>query len=64
MPRATRVAALIKEQLNLEAGLEPGGRGEFSVWVDAKKVVERSRTGFPADPKIIEAVSQALTLRS
>jgi len=54
------VAALIKEQLNLEAALEPGGRGEFTVWLDGKKLVEKSRVGFPADAKIIEAVSKAL----
>lgn len=54
------MAALIKEQLTLDADLQPGGRGEFSVWVDGTKVVEKSRTGFPAEPAVILAVKQAL----
>jgi len=54
------VAALIKERLQLETDLEPGGRGEFTIWLDGKKVVEKSRTGFPTEPKIIETLTHAL----
>ena len=54
------MAALIKARLNQEADLEPGGRGEFTVWVDGKKIVEKSRTGFPGDPAILESVRGAL----
>jgi predicted Rdx family selenoprotein len=54
------VAALIKDSLGTETDLEPGGRGEFTVWVDGKKVVERSRSGFPADEALIQAVKTAL----
>jgi predicted Rdx family selenoprotein len=54
------VAALIKQQTGLEAALEPGGRGEFTVWVDAQKVAEKSRSGFPSDTSLIGAVKQAL----
>lgn len=54
------MAALIKQQLKLEADLTPGGRGEFTVWLDGKKIVEKSRTGFPTEAKIIEAVTAAL----
>lgn len=62
MPRASRVAALIKEALGADTDLEPGGRGEFSVWVDGKKIVEKGRTGFPADNPLILAVKTALDL--
>jgi predicted Rdx family selenoprotein len=55
------VAALIKDRLKLDAEIEPGGRGEFTVWVDGTKVAEKSRTGFPAEPAIVEAVSKAIT---
>jgi hypothetical protein len=54
------VAALIKEKLHLETDLEPGGRGEFTVWAGGKKVAEKTRTGFPSEPAIVEAVRGAL----
>ncbi len=52
------MAALIKDALNLDTDLEPGGRGEFTVWVDGVKVAEKSRTGFPAEQAIVDAVSR------
>ena len=54
------MAALIKASLQLDADIEPGGRGEFSVWVDGVKVAEKSRTGFPADKALIGAVRHRL----
>lgn len=54
------MAALIKQAHNLDADLEPGGRGELSVWVDGKKVAEKSRKGFPADAALLQNVKQAL----
>jgi hypothetical protein len=54
------VAALIKDRLGLDTDLESGNRGEFTVWVDGLKVAEKSRTGFPAEPAIIETVRKAV----
>jgi hypothetical protein len=54
------VAALIKQRFNQDTDLEPGGRGEFTVWVDGKKIAEKTRTGFPGDPAIVESVKAAL----
>ena len=54
------MAALIKEKLGLDTELEPGGRGEFTVWVDGKKVAEKSRSGFPTEPAIVDLVRRAL----
>jgi hypothetical protein len=54
------VAALIKQELNLDAEVEPGGRGEFTVWVDGTKVAEKTRTGFPSEPAIVDLVRHAL----
>jgi hypothetical protein len=54
------VAALIKDRLGLDTDLESGNRGEFTVWVDGMKVAEKSRTGFPAEPAIIETVRKAV----
>ena len=54
------MAALIKDSLQLDAGLEPGGRGEFTIWVDGVKVAEKSRSGFPSEKAVVETVSKAL----
>jgi hypothetical protein len=54
------VAALITQELHAEAVVEPGGRGEFSVWAGDVKVVEKTRTGFPADAAILAALKAVL----
>ena len=54
------MAALIKDSLQVETDIEPGGRGEFTIWVDGAKVAEKSRSGFPSDKAVVETVSKAL----
>jgi predicted Rdx family selenoprotein len=54
------VAALIKDSLQLDADLQPGARGEFTIWVDGAKVAEKSRSGFPSEKAVVETVSKAL----
>ena len=54
------MAALIKDSLKLDAGIEPGGRGEFTIWVDDVKVSEKTRNGFPSEQAILESVSKAI----
>jgi predicted Rdx family selenoprotein len=54
------VAALIKQESGLDTDFEPGGRGEFSVWLDGVKIAEKTRTGFPSDKALLEAVRSAL----
>lgn len=54
------MGALITEKLQQPVELEPGGRGEFSIAVDGKIVSEKTRTGFPSEPAILEAVKAAL----
>lgn len=53
------MAALIKQQLNVETELEPGARGEFSIWVDGKKIAEKSRSGFPTESEIVDLIKTA-----
>ena len=54
------MAALIKQELQLDSDVEPGGRGEFTVWLDGVKIAEKSRTGFPADKALVDAVRKSL----
>ncbi len=54
------MGALIEDRLQQPADLEPGGRDEFTVWVDGNVVAEKTRTGFPAEPAVLEAVRRAL----
>ena len=56
------MAALIKDSIGADIEVEPGGRGEFSVWVDGTKVAEKSHSGFPAEQTLVETVRHALGL--
>jgi hypothetical protein len=50
------VAALIKEKTGLESDLVVGGRGEFTVWLDGKRIAQKDANGFPADEDVVSAV--------
>ena len=54
------MAALIKQHAGVDSDLEVGGRGELSVWVDGKKVVEKTSRGFPTDKDVLQSVKTAL----
>ena len=55
------MAAQLKRDLSVDTDIVEGNRGEFSVWVDAVKVAEKTRNGFPKDDQIVEAVRQRLS---
>ena len=54
------MAAPITQDSGAEADLEPGGRGELSVWVDGKKIAEKTMRGFPSDADVLKAVKTAM----
>ena len=54
------MAAVIKEALGVEAELEEGARGEFSVWVGKALVSQKGPDGFPSEEDALAAVKQAL----
>ncbi len=58
--RAARVAALIKKTYEIEPSVEAGERGEFTVWVNGRRVAKRGRFGIPGDRRIRWAVKWAL----
>jgi len=55
------VAAAIRDQLGLDAAIEKGSLGEFSVWVGEVRVSGRNWLGvIPSDGKIVGAVASAV----
>ena len=54
------MAAVIKDALGVEAELEEGARGEFSIWVGKTRVSEKGPSGFPSEQDALAAVQQAL----
>jgi selenoprotein W-related protein len=51
---------VLKEQLDVEPELVPGSGGIFEVEVDGKVVARKTRTGFPDEQEIVDAVARAL----
>jgi predicted Rdx family selenoprotein len=53
------VAAQLKQELGVQAELVVGSSGEFTVWVDDAKVIEKQWARFPDPKDVIEAVRAA-----
>jgi hypothetical protein len=53
------VAAQLKQDLGSEVDLVVGSSGEFSVWVDDKKVAEKISGRFPEPESVVAAVRAA-----
>jgi hypothetical protein len=56
------VAAQLKQDLDVDAELVVGGSGEFTVWVNDKKVAEKSWGRFPEPTTVVSAVRDAQAL--
>jgi len=54
------VAALIKDEIGVDAQLLEGTRGEFTVWVGDEQVAQKDAGGFPIESAIVSAVQRAL----
>ena len=54
------MAELLKSELGVEAKLEEGGRGEFTVHVDDRIVAKKGWIQFPQEQQVLSAVRQAL----
>lgn len=56
------MAAALEERLGVEAELVAGDRGEFSVYVDGRRVVKKPWLGFPKETDVVKAVQAALAV--
>lgn len=52
------MAAELKQALGVDATLEVGSPGEFTVWVDDRKVAEK-KWMFPSPSEVVSAVRSA-----
>jgi selenoprotein W-related protein len=59
-PRADRAAAALKQELGIDPELVRGKLGEFSVWVDDRRIASRGLFLFPTEARIVDAVRAAL----
>jgi hypothetical protein len=50
----------LRRELGVDAELERGDRGEFSVWVGDRRVARKGWFLFPTERKIVSAVRAAL----
>jgi hypothetical protein len=53
---ATRVAAQLKKENNIEVEMVKGGFGEFSVYIDEEKVIDTNRFWFPTTDKVVKNI--------
>lgn len=52
------MAARLKSDLQLDAEIIAGDRGEFTVWVGDRKVAAKTAGVFPSDDAIVQAVRE------
>lgn len=51
---ASRVAAQLSKENNVETEGVKGGFGEFSVYIDGRKVIDTNRLWYPTPSKIVK----------
>ena len=57
------MAAELKRALNVDAVLTVGNSGEFTVWVDGKKISEKTSARFPEPADVVAAVRETIATR-
>lgn len=57
---ASRVAAQLNKEKNVEVGTIKGGLGEFSVFLDGQKVIDTNRFWYPSTNKIVQKIRALL----
>lgn len=57
---ASRVAAQLRKENNVAVETVRGGLGEFSVYIDERKVIDTNRLWYPAPNKVVKKVQALL----
>ncbi len=57
---ASRVAAQLRKENNIEVETVKGGLGEFSIYIDEQKVVDTNRFWYPTTKKVVKKIQALL----
>jgi hypothetical protein len=57
---ASRVAAQLRKENNAQVEVVRGGLGEFSVYVDDRKVIYTNRLWYPTPSKVVQRIQALL----
>lgn len=57
---ASRVAAQLRKENDVEVETVRGGLGEFSVYIDDQKVIDTNRLWYPTPSKIVKRIQALL----
>lgn len=58
---ASRVAAELKKEADVEVEIVRGGLGEFSVHLDDRKVIDTNRLWYPTPSKVVRKMKALLS---
>ena len=57
---ASRVAAQLNEENNVEVEMVKGGLGEFSIYIAEQKVIDTNRLWYPTPSKVVKKIQVLL----
>jgi hypothetical protein len=57
---ASRVAAQLKKETDAQVEVVRGGLGEFSLYIDDRKVIDTNRLWYPTPSKIVKKMKALL----
>jgi hypothetical protein len=57
---ASRVAAQLRKETDAQVEMIKGGLGEFSVYIDERKVIDTNRLWYPTPSKIVIKIKKLL----
>jgi hypothetical protein len=57
---AARVAAQLRKEEDVQVEAVKGGLGEFSVFIDDRKVIDTNRLWYPAPSRVVKRVRELL----
>ena len=50
------MAAIMQRELGVKATLVSGSRGEFTVWLDGRKLLDKGHDDFPDEAAVLAAI--------
>jgi hypothetical protein len=57
---ASRVAARLRRETDAQVELVRGGLGEFSAYIDDRKVIDTNRLWYPTPSKVVKKIQELL----